>query len=295
MEECSVVLQQKLPPKVKDPGSFTIPCIMGNLFFDKFLCDLGASINLVPLSVFKKVGLPEPKPVIISLQLADRSITYHRGVVEDVLVKVYKLIFPTDLVIPDFEEDKKIPIILGRTFLPTGRTLIDVQKGELIMRVQGQDVTFNVFNAMKFPTDEEECFKVELVDSIVTSELDQILRTDALERALTGWRDVHQFVSRCDRYQRVGNMSKRDGMPLNVLLEVEIFNVWGIDFMGPFVSSCNNQYFFGGRLCLVYGKAYHLPAELEHRADWALKKLNLDMIVGEKRMLQLNELDEFRL
>ena len=78
-EECSAVLQQKLPPKLKDPGSFTIPCTIGNLSFDKCLCDLGASINLMPLSVFMQLGFPEPKPTNMSLQLADCSITYPRG------------------------------------------------------------------------------------------------------------------------------------------------------------------------------------------------------------------------
>ncbi|MGI4673517.1 retropepsin-like aspartic protease [Klebsiella pneumoniae] len=102
---------------------------MGNISFSKCLCDLGASINLMPLSVFMQLGLPEPKPTTMTLQLADRTITYPRGIVEDVLVKVDKLIFPADFVILDFEEDKKIPIILGRPFLATGRTLIDVQKG----------------------------------------------------------------------------------------------------------------------------------------------------------------------
>ncbi|KAL8124269.1 hypothetical protein AgCh_012061 [Apium graveolens] len=82
------------------------------------------------------------------------------------------------------KEDKKIPIILGRPFLATGRTLIDVQKGELTIRVLDQDITFNMFNAMKFPTDNEECLKVELADSVVTSELDQLLRSDAFEKAL---------------------------------------------------------------------------------------------------------------
>jgi hypothetical protein len=174
-EECSAVLQQKLPPKLKDPGSFTIPCTIGKLSFDKCLCDLGASINLMPLSVFKQLGLPDPKPTSISLQLADRTITYPRGIVEDVLVKVDKLIFPADFVILDFEEDKKIPIILGRPFLATGRTLIDVQKGELTMRVQDQNVTFNVFRAMKFPTEDEECFSVETVDTGQRKEVDQPL------------------------------------------------------------------------------------------------------------------------
>ncbi|XP_063938056.1 uncharacterized protein LOC135147930 [Daucus carota subsp. sativus] len=129
------------------------------------LCDLGASINLMPLSIFTQLGLPELKPTNMSLQLADRSITYPRGIIEDVLVKVDQLIFPADFVILDFEEDKRIPIILGRPFLATGQTLIDVQKGELTMRIQNQTVTFNVFNAMKLPTDEESCFSVDVLDT----------------------------------------------------------------------------------------------------------------------------------
>ncbi|XP_063942363.1 uncharacterized protein LOC135150149 [Daucus carota subsp. sativus] len=126
------------------------------------------------------------KPTNMSLQLADRSITYPRGIVEDVLVKVDKLIFPADFVILDFEEDKKIPIILGRPFLATGRTLIDVQKGELTMRVQDQMVTFNVFNAIKLPSDEEECFKVDMLEAAAHSEIDNRLKTDILERVLSG-------------------------------------------------------------------------------------------------------------
>ena len=105
---------------------------------------------------------------------------------EDVLVKVDTLIYPANFIILDFEEDKKIPIILGRPFLATVRTLIDVQKGELTMRVQDQDVTFNVFNAMKFPMKDEECFKVDLIDSAVTSELDHVLRSDASKKDLLG-------------------------------------------------------------------------------------------------------------
>ena len=104
---------------------------------------------------------------------------------EDVLVKVDKLIFPADFVILDFEEDKNIPIILGRPFLATGQTLIDVQKGELAMRVQDQSVTFKVFNAMKFPTDEVECFKVKPLEAAANSEIDQMLKSDALERVVT--------------------------------------------------------------------------------------------------------------
>ena len=108
-------------------------------------------------------------PTSVSLQLADRTLTFPRGVVEDVLVKVDKLILPADFIILDMDEDKDVPIILGRPFLATGRTVIDVQKGELTMKVQDQEVTFNVFKAMKFPNDEneEESFRIDVVDIIV--------------------------------------------------------------------------------------------------------------------------------
>ncbi|KAL5569995.1 hypothetical protein UlMin_026570 [Ulmus minor] len=118
-EECSAILQRKLPQKLKDPGSFTIPCTIGDFEFDKVLCDLGASINLMPLSIFRKLGLGEVKPTTVSLQLADRSIKHPRGIIEDVLVKVDKFIFPADFIVLDMEEDREVPLILGRPFLAT--------------------------------------------------------------------------------------------------------------------------------------------------------------------------------
>jgi len=125
-EECSAIVLKKLPLKLKDPNSFAIPCTIENSHFEKALCDLGASINLMPFSVFRKLGMKEPKSTTISLQLADCSITYPRGIVEDVLVKVDKFIFPVDFVVLDMEEDEDVQIILGRPFLATGKTLIDV-------------------------------------------------------------------------------------------------------------------------------------------------------------------------
>ncbi|KAF7839265.1 uncharacterized protein G2W53_007747 [Senna tora] len=99
--------------------------------------------------------------------MADRSIAYPRGIIENVLVKVDKLILPTDFIVLDYEEDKNVPIILGRPFLATRRTIIDVQKGDLTMRVQDQEVKFNVFKAMKLPGETEECFHVNVVDCSV--------------------------------------------------------------------------------------------------------------------------------
>ncbi|KAJ9547944.1 LOW QUALITY PROTEIN: hypothetical protein OSB04_020487 [Centaurea solstitialis] len=128
-KECSALLTNKIPQKLKDPGSFTIPCSIGGKEVGHALCDLGASINLMPLSIFKKLGIGEARPTTVTLQLADRSIAYPKGKIEDVLVKVDKFIFPADFVILDYEADRETPIILGRPFLATGRTLIDVQKG----------------------------------------------------------------------------------------------------------------------------------------------------------------------
>ena len=135
-EECSAILKNKLPPKLKDTGSFTISCFIRNSVFKKALCNLGASINLMSLSIFKNLNLGEARPAIITLQLADRSLTHLRGIIEDVLIKVDKFIFPADFIILDMEEDKEVPIILRRPFLAMGRALIDVQKGELRLRVQ---------------------------------------------------------------------------------------------------------------------------------------------------------------
>ncbi|XP_075481126.1 uncharacterized protein LOC142521835 [Primulina tabacum] len=156
-EECSAILQKKLPQKLKDPGSFTIPCFIGGSKCSKALCDLGASINLMPFSFYRELELGKVKPTTITLQLADRSLTYPRGIVEDVLVKVDKFIFPADFVILDMEEDHDAPLIFGRPFLATGRALIDVHKGELTLRVGGEAVIFNIYHAMKGSNEVSTC------------------------------------------------------------------------------------------------------------------------------------------
>ena len=121
-EECSVNLKRKLPQKLKDPDNFTIPCTIGNSIFERALCDLGASINLMPLSIFRRLGLGEVRRTTVTLQLTNRSLKHPRGggggggggggVREDVLVKVDKFIFPAYFIMLDMEEDKEIPILL---------------------------------------------------------------------------------------------------------------------------------------------------------------------------------------
>ena len=134
------------------------------------LCDLGASINLMPLSVFNSLGIGEVKPTTFTLLLADKTIAYPKGKIEDILVQVDKFVFPADFIILDFEADKDIPILLGRPFLATGRTFIDVQKGELTMRVQDQQVTFNVLNSMIYPDDLEDCSTIDVIESMCYEE-----------------------------------------------------------------------------------------------------------------------------
>nr|XP_023876781.1 uncharacterized protein LOC111989228 [Quercus suber] len=168
-KESSAILQKKLSPKLKDLGSFTIPCTKGKSYFDRALCDLGASINPMPLSFFRKLGLGEVKPTTISLQLADRSIKYPRGVIENVLVKVDKFIFSVDFIVLDINEDEEIPLILDRPFLAMGRTLIDVQQGKLVLRVGEDEVTFDVFKSMEFPSDTHSCFQISDRDMIFKS------------------------------------------------------------------------------------------------------------------------------
>ncbi|XP_073317649.1 uncharacterized protein [Primulina huaijiensis] len=119
-EECRAILQKKLPQKLKDIENFTIPCFIGGSQCNKALCDLRASINLISFSIYRDLKLGEVKPTTITLQLSDRSLTYPRGIVEDVLVKVDKFIFPADFVILDMEEDQDAPLIFGRPFLATG-------------------------------------------------------------------------------------------------------------------------------------------------------------------------------
>ncbi|GJZ71956.1 reverse transcriptase domain-containing protein [Tanacetum coccineum] len=131
-ENCSAVVLKKLPEKLGDPGKFLIPCGFSELKC-KALADLGASINLMPLSVWKKLGLPELISTRMTLELANRAICTPAGIARDVFVLVGKFTFPADFVIVDYESDPRVPLILGRPFLRTARALIDVHGEEMIL------------------------------------------------------------------------------------------------------------------------------------------------------------------
>ncbi|XP_075086245.1 uncharacterized protein LOC107814583 [Nicotiana tabacum] len=127
---CSIIATTTVQ-KEEDSGAFTIPCTFGLRDFARALCDNGASINLMPLDIYKKAGLGMPRPTSMRLQMADRSIKRLVGIIDDVLVKVGKFLLPADFVILDCAVDKEIPIILGRPFLATGRALMYSQRNEI--------------------------------------------------------------------------------------------------------------------------------------------------------------------
>ncbi|XP_022018954.1 uncharacterized protein LOC110918984 [Helianthus annuus] len=153
---CSAVVLHKLPEKLTNHGIFTIPCLFGSNTNTRALADLGASINLMPFSLYEKLDLGELSPTHITLSLADRSVKYPRGIVENLLVKVDKFVFPTDFVILDMEADERVPIILGRPFLRIAKALIDVYDGKITLRVGEEKVTFEIDRFMNRPSGSDD-------------------------------------------------------------------------------------------------------------------------------------------
>ncbi|GKA00480.1 reverse transcriptase domain-containing protein [Tanacetum coccineum] len=149
-KNCSAVILNKLPKKLGDPGRFLIPCEFSGINTCNALADLGASINLMPYSVWKNLSLPELTPNCMTLELVDRSISKPIGIAEDVYVTVGKLWFPAHFVVVDFELDPRVPLILGTSFLKTSRALIDVYKGEITLRVGKEAITFNLDQTLRY-------------------------------------------------------------------------------------------------------------------------------------------------
>ncbi|XP_070005422.1 uncharacterized protein [Nicotiana sylvestris] len=159
-QTCSAVVTKPMTQKMSDPGSFTIPCTIGSYAFAKALYDLGASINLMPLAVYTKLGIGKARPTSMLLQLADRTV------------------------------DEEIPIILGRPFLATGRALIDCETGELKMRLNDEEVIFNVQQSMRKPSKYANCSLVEVVDVIMQEDDETLTAKDPLEACLTNLEEI---------------------------------------------------------------------------------------------------------
>ncbi|XP_071939080.1 uncharacterized protein [Coffea arabica] len=199
-EECSAIIQNKLPPKLKDPGSFTVPCTIGNVEFSKALCDLGASVSLIPLTVARQLGLKELKRTNISLQLADRSIRHPMDILENVLIKVQKFIIPIDFVVLDMEKDVNVPIILGRPFLATAGTIIDVKRGKFKFQIGEEEVEFDLSKVEKYPSFTDHVYSVDICDEL-TLEMNQVnLDNDSLELCLNGIGIQEEQIEQMTKY-----------------------------------------------------------------------------------------------
>ncbi|KAG7578965.1 Ribonuclease H-like superfamily [Arabidopsis thaliana x Arabidopsis arenosa] len=185
--ECSAIIQKKIiPKKLGDPGSFTLPCSLGPLFFNKCLCDLGASVSLMPLSVARRLGFNKYKSCQIQLILADRSVRVPHGMLEDLPVKIGRVEIPTDFVVLEMDEEPKDPLILGRPFLATAGALIDVRRGKIDLNL-GEDfkMTFDITKTMKKPTIDGQVFYIEEMDRLADELLEELTEEDYLQSALT--------------------------------------------------------------------------------------------------------------
>ena len=168
-ENISAILQKRLPPKCKDPGIFTVPCKLGNLDIPSAMIDLGASINVLPYSIFKTFDMRMLKKTGVIVQLADRSIVHPKGVLEDVLVQVNELVFPADFYVLDMGDDDNptsSSILLGRPFLKTAKTKIDVDNGTLSMEFDGDVINFNICEAIQKPSDVQSLNFVDIIQHL---------------------------------------------------------------------------------------------------------------------------------
>nr|GEY91919.1 reverse transcriptase domain-containing protein [Tanacetum cinerariifolium] len=166
-EYCSAVILNKLPRKLGDPEKFLIPCEFSGMDECLALADLGASINLMPLSVWEGLLLPKLTPTCMMLELVDRSVSKPIGIAKDVSFKVGVFHFPADCVVIDFEPDPRVPLILGRCFLKTIRALIDIHKGELTLRIGNEAITYNLDQTVRYSANYNQMTanKIDVIES----------------------------------------------------------------------------------------------------------------------------------
>ncbi|XP_020206915.1 uncharacterized protein LOC109791958 [Cajanus cajan] len=219
---CSAILQKSLPQKSRDPGSFTLHVSIGNLSVGKALLDLGAGINLMPLSMLKKIGEVDVRPIRMTLQLADRSIKLPHGIVEDMIVKVDKFMFLVDFVVMDMEEDVEVPLILGRPFMKTARVIIDMDEGKLKVRVQDEEVSFNVFEAMKCPKGNKDCFRIDVLDDVYLETQNDFKSSSPLEKALLLSNEELDKVIDEEVQDVIDALNKRENSSANVQSKEEL-------------------------------------------------------------------------
>nr|GEX78666.1 reverse transcriptase domain-containing protein [Tanacetum cinerariifolium] len=170
------MIQNKIPPKLRDLGSFLIPCNFNKTFSCNALADFGASVNLMPYSLYAKLSLETLKPTKMRVRLADKSFQYPVGIAENMLVEVGKFTFPVDFVILEMEEDSEVPLILGRPFLYTADAVIRVKQKQPNFRVGTERMIFNIHSTMKHSYSNcDTCFSIDVIDEILEEDFDTLL------------------------------------------------------------------------------------------------------------------------
>ncbi|CAM8895886.1 unnamed protein product [Rhodiola kirilowii] len=193
--ECSAIIQNSLPKKLKDPSSFSIPITIGDICIEDALCDLGARISLTPYSLCSKLDMGTLTPTSISLRLADRSSRIPKGILEDVPIKVGNFYIPVDFFVLDMEEEKETPIILGRPFLATTGAVIDVRRGSLVLNISNERNEFNLAKACRSPSFSMDCNFINIYDMFdydaLTHDMLGILDDDECESYLALLENIH--------------------------------------------------------------------------------------------------------
>ena len=202
-EQVSAIIQSKNPVKYKDPGSPTISVNIGGICIDKSLLDLGASVNLLPYSVYKQLGLGKLKPTNITLSLADRLVKIPKGIVEDVLVKIDKFYYPVDFVVLDTEPiavgPNHVPIILGRPFLATSNAIINCLNGVMQLTFGNMTLELNIFHLGKrhMHSEEDDFEEVCILDTILEEQANeqqvQELLTSELSECLVEQHELQEM------------------------------------------------------------------------------------------------------
>lgn len=183
--ECITIIQNNIPHKLKDPSSFSIPCVIGKFIINKALCDLGSNVILMPLSTCKKLNLWELRPTKMSLQLADHYVKFPIGMLENVPVRICQLYILTKFGIMDIKEDSHIHITLGRPFLSTSKTIIDDKKWKLTFEVGEEKIEFILAQFLKALATEDSCCLLDVIDECVkemereTSKYTEVLKIPA--------------------------------------------------------------------------------------------------------------------
>ncbi|GJV08222.1 reverse transcriptase domain-containing protein [Tanacetum coccineum] len=176
-DESSTMIQNKVPPKLRDLGRFLISCNFNKDFSCNALANHDASINLVPYSLYAKLSLETLKPTKMSVGLADKSFQHPIGIAENMLIEVGKFTFLVDFIILEMEEDSKVPLILGRPFIHITDAVIRVKQKQLNLGVGTERMTFHINSAMKHSySNDDTCFSIDVIDEILEEDFDAFLK-----------------------------------------------------------------------------------------------------------------------